>query len=50
MQEKKAEVDNFTVDYKVKELNDIMKNMSSIQDFITEMDYMKNVDINLVYD
>ena len=50
VQLKKQEVEQFTLDYKVKELLEIMKSVPSIKDFIKEMAYMKTLDINLVYD
>lgn len=31
-------------------MNDIIKDVPKIEDFLKEMDYMKNVDIDLVYD
>ena len=43
-------MEQFTLDYKVKELIDIMKSVPSIKEFIKEMAYMRKLDINLVYD
>lgn len=50
MQEKHAEVEVLNLDYKVKELLEIMKSVPSIQEFIKDMSYMKKLDINLIYD
>lgn len=47
--ESRARAEELILDYNVVELLEIMKDIPKIEEFLTEMEYMKAVNIDVVY-
>lgn len=47
--ENRARAEELILDYNVVELQEIMKDIPKIEEFLKEMEYMKDVNIDVVY-